>query len=166
MSEETKKINTNLWWFVITLAIIGIDRITKTLIVQNLPFEQALPVMPFLNLFFTFNAGAAFSFLGKAGGWQEWLFGSIAVFISIFLIIWQLKIFSGHRWLKIALALILGGTLGNLYDRIIYHRVIDFLDFYYKQWHYATFNLADTAICVGAIMLVVDIVCKGEILHS
>lgn len=144
-------------WIFIAILVFVLDRITKMLSLYYLQLEQPLNLLPILNLFLTFNSGAAFSFLNKAGGWQAWLFSGIAVGVSIFLIIWQTQLTVKYLWLKIALALILGGTLGNLYDRIVYHGVVDFLDFYFQQWHYPVFNIADSAICIGAIMLMIDI---------
>ena len=128
---------------------------------NHLTLEEPVNIFPILNLFLTFNTGAAFSFLNEAGGWQEWLFIGIAVAASIFLTIWLIKI-SKETLLKISLALILGGTLGNLYDRIVYHKVIDFIDFYYEKWHYPVFNLADSAICIGAILLLIDLFRKPK----
>lgn len=153
---NTMKFTKKYYWIFIAILVFALDRITKMLVLQYLQFNEPVNILPFFNLFFNFNTGAAFGFLNQAGGWQEWLFIGIAIAVSISLVIWQFRIHTEHTWLKITLALILGGTLGNLYDRITYHYVIDFLDFYYKQWHYATFNLADSAICIGAIMLVVD----------
>lgn len=149
-------------WIFITIFIFIIDRVTKNLVLNNLTPEFPVNIFPMFNLFFTFNTGAAFSFLNKAGGWQGWLFGAIAVGVSIFLVIWQSKITVEHLWLKITLALILGGTLGNLYDRVVYHKVIDFLDFYFKHWHYPAFNIADAAICIGAVMLIIDTMRKPK----
>lgn len=145
-----------LWVFIVILVFV-VDRITKNLMLDYLYVEEPVGVLPILNLFLTFNPGAAFSFLKHANGWQEWLFEAIAIGVSIFLVIWQIKIPVKQLWLKIALAFVLGGTLGNLYDRILYHAVIDFIDFYFKNWHYPTFNVADIAICVGAGMLIIDI---------
>lgn len=146
----------HLWLLIASLVFI-LDRVTKYLVISYLTLEEPINILPIFNLRFTFNTGAAFNFLDQASGWQEWLFGIIAIGVSIFLIIWQLKIPVKYLWLKIATALVLGGTLGNLYDRIIYHKVIDFLDFYFKQWHYPVFNIADSAICIGATMLIIDI---------
>ncbi|MBU0744920.1 MAG: signal peptidase II [Gammaproteobacteria bacterium] len=149
-------------WIVIAILVFAIDRFTKSMVLDNLILEEPVNVFPMLNLFFTFNPGAAFSFLNKASGWQEWLFGGIAVGVSIFLVIWEFKIPVKDLWLKIALALVLGGTLGNLYDRVVYHKVVDFIDFYFKQWHYPAFNIADAAICIGAFMLIIDIMRKEK----
>jgi signal peptidase II len=151
------------YWIFITIFVFGLDRFTKILAINYLRFEPPLNVLPIFNLIFTFNKGSAFSFLNKASGWQEWLFIGVAIIVSIFLIIWLYKITVNHIWLKVALALVLGGTLGNLYDRIIYHSVIDFLDFYFRYWHYPTFNIADSVICIGAIMLIIDIFTKKKV---
>jgi signal peptidase II len=153
----------NYYWIFISVFVFVLDRLSKILALEHLQFEDPINVLPILNLLFASNAGAAFGFLNQADGWQEWLFGGIAVSVSVFLIVWQFKIDTMHHRLKIALALILGGTLGNLYDRITYHYVIDFLDFYFKQWHYPTFNLADSAICIGAAMLMIDLCIKKKI---
>lgn len=146
----------HLWMFV-AISVLILDRLTKHLVLNYLPLGEPVNILPLLNFTFTFNPGAAFSLLKQASGWQEWLFSTIAIGVSIFLIIWQLKIPVQYLWLKIASALVLGGTLGNLYDRVVYHKVIDFLDFYCKQWHYPVFNIADSAICIGAAMLIIDI---------
>jgi signal peptidase II len=143
-------------WIIVTILVFSLDRVSKWLVLHYLISEKPLAVLPFLNLYLTFNTGAAFSFLHHAGGWQEWLFVIVAVGVSFFLIIWQFKIQVDNLWLKIALAFVQGGAFGNLYDRVAYHKVVDFIDFYFKKWHYPVFNLADTAICIGAIMLIID----------
>lgn len=150
------------YWVFISTFVFVLDRIAKILVLHYLPIEQPINVLPIFNLFFTFNVGAAFGFLNRASGWQGWLFSGIAITVSVALVIWQFHINNNHNRLKIALALILGGTLGNLYDRIIYNHVIDFFDFHFKNWHYATFNIADSAICIGALMLIIDIICEEK----
>lgn len=152
----------NFFWIFIVLVIIAADQITKTLVVQRLPFEQAVNIWPVFSLYFTYNAGAAFSFLQQAGGWQEWLFGGIAIVVSIALIVWLVRLPTNQVWLKIALALVLGGSLGNLCDRIFFHHVIDFLLFYYNNYRFPAFNIADAAITTGATMLVIEIIFKGK----
>ena len=151
------------YWVFIAISVFVLDRVTKMLVLHYLPFRLPVNILPIFNLFFTFNTGSAFGFLNNASGWQGWLFSGIAITVSIFLVAWQFKISYRYIWLKVALAFILGGTMGNLYDRIAYGYVIDFLDFYFKQWHYATFNLADSAICAGAIMLVISSFHKEKI---
>lgn len=144
----------NILWIWITLVIIAIDRITKILVLHHLPYAQPIAIYPFFNLFFVYNTGAAFSFLGNVGGWQNWLFSGIALVVSYLIIIKLWYMPQKHIWFQVALALILGGALGNLYDRIAYRHVVDFIDFYVNNWHWPAFNIADSAISVGAIMLI------------
>jgi signal peptidase II len=151
------------FWVGIVILVIAADRITKILVIHYLPFGQPLEIIPVFSLFFTLNSGAAFSFLEQAGGWQVWMFGCIAIAVSTFLVVWLCRIPQHHNWLKIALALILGGTLGNLYDRIFFQHVVDFLLFHYTTYQFPAFNIADSAITVGATMLIIDIACKGKI---
>lgn len=150
-------------WITIAILIFALDRITKYWMLCYLTPEAPVNILPGLNLLLTFNTGAAFGFLDHASGWQAWLFSAIAVGVSIFLIVWQLAIPEEHWWLKIVSALILGGTLGNLYDRVAYHQVVDFIDVYFKCWHYPVFNLADAAICIGAGMLIINILRQKKI---
>lgn len=149
----------NIFWLLIAIAVFIADRLTKLLVVKYLVFNQATEILPFFNLFFTLNPGAAFSFLSDASGWQAWLFIAVGVIASLLIAFWQMHI-TNNRWLQIALALVLGGTLGNLFDRIFFGYVIDFLDFYYSSSHFPAFNLADSAICIGTAMLVIDMLTK------
>lgn len=153
----------NYYWIFIVLGTFAIDRITKILALQYFLYKDPVNVLPIFNLCFVYNTGAAFGFLNQAAGWQGWLFSGVAIFVSGCLIIWLFRINTNDTRLKVALSLILGGTLGNLYDRIVYHYVIDFLDFYFKQWHFPAFNLADAAICVGALLLIVDVLGKEKL---
>jgi signal peptidase II len=163
---QTKKSLKNLSWIFITIFVIAFDRYTKYLIAKYFVLNEAVPIFPSLNLFYTLNKGAAFSFLNQASGWQIWFFAVIAVVVSVFIVIWLLRLRVSQPCLKIALALILGGTLGNLYDRIFYGYVTDFIDVYYKTWHWPSFNVADSAICVGAFILVIDILFKKDIMYK
>jgi signal peptidase II len=104
------------------------------------------------------NSGAAFSFLANQGGWQRWFFAGIALVVSVALVIWLKKLPRSNRWLAIALALILGGAIGNVYDRIVLGHVVDFLDVYWGRAHFPAFNIADSAITVGAIMMGIDVI--------
>lgn len=149
----------NIFWLLITVSIFIADRLTKLLVVKYLVFHQATEILPHFNLFFALNTGAAFSFLSNAGGWQSWLFIIVGVIVGLLIVFWQMHIVN-NRWLRIALALILGGTLGNLFDRMIFGYVIDFLDFYYASAHFPAFNLADAAICIGTVMLIFDMIRK------
>lgn len=144
------------------MIIVILDRTTKFWIMQNLELGQKIKILPFFNLICTYNAGAAFSFLQGASGWQSWLFITVAIAVSIFIISWLFKLTRKQVWGNISLALILGGTLGNLYDRIMYKHVIDFLDFYVSNWHYPTFNIADSAICVGAFILMFELIWRKQ----
>jgi len=125
-------------------------------VLNHLTFKQAITITPFFNLVLEHNPGAAFSFLAQEGGWQGWLLGIIAVIVSVFLIIWLYKLPAKNKLLAIGLALIIGGALGNVMDRILHGYVIDFLDFHLNNWHWPAFNLADSAITIGAIILVID----------
>lgn len=150
--------HSGLRWLWVAVVVFALDRFTKIVALTKLTEYLPWPVMPFFNLTLSYNTGAAFSFLNTASGWQKWLFGSLAAIVSIVLIVWLKKISYQQRWLAIALALIIGGALGNLCDRIVYGFVIDFIDFYISHWHWPVFNIADSAICIGAAMLFWDAV--------
>jgi signal peptidase II len=118
-------------------------------------FGESLPVTSFFNLVLAYNKGAAFSFLAEQAGWQRYFFTGISIAATLF-ILYLLRRHAGRRLFCWALALILGGAIGNLIDRIMYGHVIDFLDFHVLNWHWPAFNVADSAICIGAILFVVD----------
>lgn len=151
---------SNLHWLWLSALIIILDQISKLLALHFITFNQLIVITPFFNLVLAHNPGAAFSFLAQQGGWQGWLFGIIAILVSIFLIRWLYKLPGKQTWLAVAIALIIGGALGNLGDRIIHGYVIDFLDFHISNWHWPAFNLADSAISIGAVMLVIDMLHK------
>jgi len=153
-----------LRWLWLSFLIIALDQVTKVLAEAYLQYGpyNSVEVMPFLNWTLLYNKGAAFSFLSDAGGWQRWFFAVIAAAVSVFLIGWLHKL-KQDRWLAIAVALVLGGAIGNLFDRVAYGHVIDFIDVYYQQWHWPAFNIADSAICVGAVMLVIDAFVKKPV---
>lgn len=142
-----------LWWSVL---IVALDQVTKVIAEQWLLPLQPLPVLPSFNLTLMYNTGAAFSFLAGAGGWQRWLFIVLASVISVVLVIWLLRLSRDQRLQAAALVLVLGGAVGNLIDRILYGHVIDFIQLYYQQWYWPTFNIADAAISVGAVLLIID----------
>lgn len=146
----------NLHWLWLSLVVLGLDQLSKQIATRLLELHQPVPVVPFLNLTLTHNTGAAFSFLSDAGGWQRWFFVALTVAIAVVIVVWITRIKPGQRWLAAALALVLGGALGNLWDRLVIGAVVDFIDVYYGSWHWPAFNLADSAICVGAVMLVVS----------
>jgi signal peptidase II len=142
-------------WIGIAIIVILLDQISKIMVMRTLPFEKAQIVTSFFNLYYTVNPGAAWSFLAGAGGWQRWLFTAIGVGAAA-LIIYLLKRHAGQRMFSWSMALILGGAVGNVIDRIAYGHVIDFLSFHFNGWYFPSFNVADSAICVGAVLFVID----------
>ena len=145
-----------LRWLWLAALVVLLDQISKQLAEQSLTLHQPVAVMPSLNFTLMYNQGAAFSFLSDAGGWQRWLFSALAGGISIAIVWWLKGMERGEKVLAAALALVLGGALGNLLDRLLYGHVVDFLDVYYADWHWPAFNIADSAITVGAVLMVLD----------
>lgn len=133
-----------------------LDQLSKYAALKFLGLHAALEVTPFLNLTLVFNTGAAFSFLSDAGGWQNLLFAAIAAVVSVVILFMVRRLTPADRQVAVALLLILGGALGNLTDRLAHGHVIDFIDLHYAGWHWPIFNLADSAITVGAVLLVLD----------
>ena len=142
-------------WLGIAFIIILIDQLTKITITRTFQLGEEKVITSFFNLVLAYNKGAAFSFLAAEGGWQRYLFSAIAVAAAVF-IIYLLKRHAGQRLFCWALALVLGGAIGNLIDRVAYGHVIDFLDFHIAGWHWPAFNVADSAICIGAVMFIID----------
>ena len=139
-------------WLGLSALVIILDQISKLWIIKHFEYGESLAVVNVFNLVLVHNAGAAFSFLSDAGGMQRWLFSAIAVIASVW-IVWLLRRHAQQRLFCFALAMILGGALGNLIDRIAYGYVVDFLDFYWDTYHFPAFNLADSAITCGAVLL-------------
>ncbi len=151
-----KKIYTSgLIWLWIALLVMAIDRYSKMWVVDHLTYQEPLKVLPFFDLTLSFNRGAAFSFLHTASGWQNWFLGGLAIIVSVLVICWLAKLSARAYWMNTALCFVLGGALGNAWDRILYGYVVDFLSFHLGNWHFAIFNVADSAICVGAFMIFV-----------
>ena len=148
-------------WLSLSVGVIIVDRLTKFWVVDAFQFGEHLPVLDFFNLVYARNTGAAFSFLASEGGWQRFFFIGIALAASI-LIVYLLRKFAQDRWFCFALSLILGGAIGNVIDRVRWGYVVDFLDFYYAGWHFPAFNVADSAITVGAVLLILDSLRKRE----
>ncbi|MEE4377564.1 MAG: signal peptidase II [Candidatus Competibacteraceae bacterium] len=140
----------------LSAVVVTLDQITKWLAEQTLTFHQPLPVLPSFNLTLMYNRGAAFSFLASAGGWQRWFFVVLSAVVSVVLMIWISRLKVGQGRLAVALALVLGGALGNLIDRLLYGHVIDFIQVYYDRWYWPAFNVADSAITIGAFLLIID----------
>jgi len=143
---------------VLSLLVLVIDQVSKAHFEGSLEMFQQIVVIPdYFSWTLAYNTGAAFSFLADSGGWQRWLFAVIAVVVSAVLVVWLKRLGRDDTWLAIALALVLGGALGNLYDRIALGHVIDFILVHWQNRHYfPAFNFADSAITVGAIMLALD----------
>jgi len=142
-------------WLAIAALVLLIDQLTKITVVRLFSYGESQAVTSFFNLVLIYNKGAAFSFLSTESGWQRYLFTGLGIAAALF-IIFLLKRHAGQRMFCTALALILGGAIGNVVDRIAYGHVIDFLDFYMRNWHWPAFNVADSAICVGAVLFVID----------
>lgn len=151
-----------LKWLWLTLLVLILDQTSKLWIDASLRLYESIKVIPFFNLTYVHNTGAAFSLLSEAGGWQRWFFAVLAIIISVVLTVWLARLEKNETWLAVALSLVLGGALGNLIDRLLYGYVIDFLDVYYKQWHWPAFNIADSAISIGVVMLLLDSIGTGK----
>jgi signal peptidase II len=142
-------------WLGIAILVILSDQLSKIAITKLFTYGQSRVVTSFFNLVLAYNKGAAFSFLSTESGWQRYFFTGIGIAAALF-IIYLLKRHAGQRLFCWALSLVLGGALGNVIDRIMYGHVIDFLDFHIGNWHWPAFNVADSAICVGAALFVLD----------
>ena len=157
MAKNTliKTSNNLLVWLGLALLVLVADQFTKVLILGSYRLGDATYINSFFNVVRVHNTGAAFSFLASASGWQRWFFTAIGIVAAIF-IVWMLKSHAGQKMFSFALACILGGALGNVIDRSMHGYVVDFLDFHYAGWHFPAFNVADGAITIGAIFLVLD----------
>ena len=142
-------------WLLMAALVIAFDQATKITMEHWFDFGDSLPLTRFFNLVLTYNKGAAFSFLSAASGWQGTLFLTVGIAASAF-IVWLLTRHAKQKLFSAALALILGGALGNVIDRVAYGHVIDFLDFHLGGWHWPAFNVADSAIVCGAALLILD----------
>lgn len=145
-----------LKWLWVTVAVLLLDQGTKLLADSAMALHDPIVLLPSLALTKAYNTGAAFSFLGEASGWQRWFFSGLAVAVCGILLAWLRRLPATEWRTALALALILGGAVGNLVDRVIYGHVIDFIDVYYQTWHWPTFNVADSAITLGAALLLLD----------
>lgn len=145
-----------LKWLWLSLLVIVLDQVSKQLAENFLLMYQPIAVLPGFNLTLSHNEGAAFSFLSTAGGWQRWFFTVLALVVSAVLIVWLKRLNRDEKWIAFALAMILGGAIGNVIDRILFGYVIDFLDVFYDVYHWPTFNLADSAITLGVTILIID----------
>jgi signal peptidase II len=143
-------------WLWVSAVVLVSDQVTKLLADAMLELHESIALLPVLAIRKAYNSGAAFSFLGNASGWQRWFFIVLALSVIVLLLTWLRRLPAAQKGTAVALALILGGAAGNLVDRVVYGHVIDFIDFYYGRWHWPTFNIADSAITVGAFLLLVE----------
>ncbi|MGR3898999.1 lipoprotein signal peptidase [Psychrobacter sp. 1176_08] len=145
-------------WYLLALVVVIIDQWTKWLAETNLTFHEPVPVIePFLNWTLAYNYGAAFSFLADAGGWQKWFFSGLALVMAFFLIVYLIKAPRKATLLSVGLAMVLGGAVGNLIDRLLHGHVIDFIHVHNADvWHYPIFNIADMGISIGVALIVID----------
>ncbi|SJZ59436.1 signal peptidase II [Oceanospirillum multiglobuliferum] len=151
-----------LSWLWLSILVIILDLGSKAWVSAEFTYAQVLPVWPVFSFTLLHNTGAAFSFLADASGWQRWFFTIIAIVISTVLLVWLKRLKPHETWLACALALVLGGALGNLYDRVVLGYVVDFLLFHWENSYFPAFNIADSAITLGGIMLAWDMVRNPE----
>ena len=143
-------------WLWLSLLVLALDQATKWVVDHSMRVYESIELAPFFQLTYLRNQGAAFSFLSNAGGWQRWFFVALSVVFSAGITYWLVRMPPGRHWEAAAWSLVLGGAVGNLIDRVLFGYVIDFLDVFYAQWHWPAFNVADSAITIGIVMLLVD----------
>lgn len=156
MPDSGCSLSGTMRWFAIAATVLLLDQLTKLWIMTDFALGDSRYISGFFNLVRAHNEGAAFSFLSDAGGWQRWFFTGVATVISLVIVVWLVRLPKQKIIEGIALSLILGGALGNLYDRVTLGYVVDFLDFHWAGWHFAAFNVADMAISVGAGLIIID----------
>ncbi|MCP5148039.1 MAG: lipoprotein signal peptidase [Pseudomonadales bacterium] len=152
----------SLRWYALAVLVIVLDQYTKLLAESGLDYGRPVEVFSWFNLTLQYNTGAAFSFLSDAGGWQRYFFSAVALLISVALVIWLYTMPRADKLLAAALALILGGALGNLWDRLVLGHVVDFISVHYGGYYFPAFNLADAAISVGAALMIFDSLFGGQ----
>jgi signal peptidase II len=145
-----------LKWLWISALTLVLDQASKLAVDGSMQLFESIPLIPYFNLTYVHNTGAAFSFLAQAGGWQRWLFAGLAVVMSSIIAVWLYRLKKHETLMAVALSLVLGGAIGNLIDRVAYGYVIDFLDVYYQDWHWPAFNIADSAICIGVGLMLLE----------
>jgi len=143
-------------WYWLSVLVVALDQVSKLIADSQLVFHRAMMVFPGFNFTLMYNEGAAFNFLSNAGGWQRWFFTALSLSVGVVLAVWIKRLGDDKQLLAAGLAFILGGAIGNVIDRIIYGHVIDFIDVYYQNHHFPAFNLADSAINLGVVLLILD----------
>ncbi|GAB2637222.1 signal peptidase II [Vibrio panuliri] len=157
MSEKALTLKeSGVRWLLLAVVIFIADIAIKLFVMQNMRLGQSIDVLPFFNITYAHNYGAAFSFLSDQAGWQRWLFTGIAFVVTAMLTYWMSKLPAKEKWNNIAYAMIIGGAIGNVFDRVVHGFVVDYLHLYIDQYHWPIFNLADTTICIGAAMIILD----------
>jgi len=146
----------SLRWLLVSVLVIAIDQVTKRLIMGSFELFDRLPVMPYFDLVRLHNTGAAFSFLANASGWQNWFFTGVAVVVSGIIFWWFIRQPPDRVVVPLGLVLVLGGAIGNVIDRLQHGYVVDFILVYYERWSFPVFNVADSAITLGVILLLID----------
>jgi signal peptidase II len=144
-------------WLILSVSIIVLDQLSKWYIVQHLKLAEPVHVLPVFDLTLLHNTGAAFSFLANESGWQRWFFTALALGVSALIVSWLFRLPRAQRWTGAALGLVVGGALGNVIDRMRLGYVIDFIHVHWQDWYFPAFNVADSAISIGAVMLAVEI---------
>ncbi len=153
---------SGLWWLPISVIVFYLDQLSKSMATQSLEIYVAVHVDTYLNWTLMHNEGMAFSFLADQSGWQRWVIGIIAMIIVIWLLIWLTKTKLDQKFLNLGLVFIIGGALGNIYDRLSLGYVIDFIEVHYNEYYWPAFNIADTAISIGALFLILDLLFGQE----
>ncbi len=147
-----------LIWLWLALLAVVLDQVTKVAAENMLTYAQPVYILPVLDFTLLYNPGAAFSFLADQAGWQRWFFTIISAGVSVMLLVWLARLPRGSVWLPVALTLILGGAVGNLIDRVLYGHVVDFISVHWNNSYFPAFNIADSAITLGAIMMALDVI--------
>ena len=144
-------------WLALSILVIVVDQLVKAYISAHFQVFESIKVLPVFNIALYHNTGAAFSMLAGESGWQRWFFVALAVVVSILIAVWLWRLPPGSsRWVAAGLALVAGGALGNVWDRLAHGYVVDFLQFHWQDWYFPAFNVADSCITVGAALLILD----------
>jgi signal peptidase II len=148
-------------WLWLSFFVVLIDQATKALVIGSVKMQNPIALLPILDIVYLENTGAAFSILASASGWQRWFFILLALTVSIVLMVWLRRIRADQTILALGLSLVLGGALGNVLDRVVHGFVVDFIYFHWRTWYFPAFNVADTAISIGAGCLLIDAFREG-----
>ncbi len=149
-------------WLVVAIVIVALDQWTKFLASSKLSYGVPIEILPVFNLTLQHNTGAAFSFLADAGGWQRWFFTAVSIIVSVVLLLWLCRLKPTERLIAASLSFILGGAIGNLWDRFELGYVVDFISVHYQSWYFPAFNIADSAITIGAGLMILDMVMNAD----